>query len=181
MNQLMKNNKRSFLDKAMSRYYRYKLGIKGRDVTFDANVHLMRFPKNINLAAGVYVKSGARLCPCNKTAKISIGSKTTIGYGTLIFASGNITIGADCMIAPNVYLVDSDHGVKLGASMNTQSNVIEPIVVEDDVWIGTGAVILKGSHISTGCVVAANSVVKGVLEPYSIYGGIPAKKIGERE
>jgi acetyltransferase-like isoleucine patch superfamily enzyme len=181
MNQLMSQNKRSFMDKLMSIYYRTKLDIRGSSVLFDSVVYLMRYPRNINLGPNVYVKHSARLCPCNEEAKIMIGSRTTIGYNTLIFASGSISIGSDCMIAPNVYLVDSDHGTELGQKMNIQANVVEPITVEDDVWIGTGAVILKGTHIAEGCVIAANSVVKGRLEPFSIYAGAPAKKIGLRK
>ena len=181
MNQLMKNNKRNFLDRIMSRYYRYKLGITDKTVIFDTTVYLMRYPKNIFIDSGAYIKNGARLCPCNDTAQIHIGNKTTIGYNTLIFASGNITIGNDCMIAPNVYLVDSDHGTQVGERMNRQPNIVGLITVENDVWIGTGSVILKDSHITEGCVIAANSVVKGTLEPFSIYGGAPAKKIGIRK
>jgi acetyltransferase-like isoleucine patch superfamily enzyme len=65
--------------------------------------------------------------------------------------------------------------------MNRQPNIVGLITVENDVWIGTGSVILKDSHITEGCVIAANSVVKGTLEPFSIYGGAPAKKIGIRK
>ncbi|BBL87587.1 hypothetical protein VroAM7_02400 [Vibrio rotiferianus] len=85
------------------------------------------------------------------------------------------------MIAPNVYVVDSDHGTQREYAMNSQPNITAPVIIEDDVWVGTGAVILKGTYIPQGCVIAANAVVKGKLEPYGIYAGIPAKKIGERE
>ena len=181
MSQFKKNNKRSLFDSVMSHYYRFRLGTADPSVLFDAFVHLMRFPRNIHLDSGVYLKGGARICPCNLNAHINIGKNTTVGYNTFVFASEQITIGDNCMIAPNVYLVDSDHGTERAQLMNAQDNITSPIVVEDDVWIGTGAVILKGTHISTGCVIAANSVVKGNLEPYSIYGGVPAKKLGERE
>jgi acetyltransferase-like isoleucine patch superfamily enzyme len=170
MNQLMTQTKRSFIDKLMSVYYRRKLGLKGNSVMFDSVVHLMR-----------YLKFNARLCPCNETAEIAIGNRTTIGYNTLVFASESIKIGKDCMIAPNVYLVDSDHGSELGTNMNAQANVVDPIVVEDDVWIGTGAVILKGARIAKGCIIAANSVVKDCPEPHSIYAGAPAKRVGRRK
>jgi acetyltransferase-like isoleucine patch superfamily enzyme len=181
MNQLMTQTKRSFIDKLMSVYYRRKLGLKGNSVMFDSVVHLMRYPRNIRLGSNVYLKFNARLCPCNETAEIAIGNRTTIGYNTLVFASESIKIGKDCMIAPNVYLVDSDHGSELGTNMNAQANVVDPIVVEDDVWIGTGAVILKGARIAKGCIIAANSVVKDCPEPHSIYAGGPAKRVGRRK
>lgn len=141
----------------------------------------MRYPLQIKIGDGAYIKSGARICPCNTSAKIFIGNNTTVGYNTMIFSSSEINIGDDCMIAPNVYLVDSDHGIELGRLMNVQNNTTEPITIEDDVWIGTGSVVLKGTYIPKGCVIAANSVVKGNLEPYTIYGGSPARKIGRRE
>ena len=53
-------------------------------------------------------------------------------------------------------------------------------VVEDDVWIGYGSIILSGVTIGTGSIVASGSIVTKSVEPYSIYGGVPAKKLGDR-
>lgn len=55
-----------------------------------------------------------------------------------------------------------------------------PVIVEDDVWIGTGEIIVKGVTVGRGAVVAAGSVVTRNVEAYSIVGGVPAKKIGKR-
>lgn len=180
MNQFRKHNKQSIRVKLINWLYRYKIGALNIKVFFDAKVHLMRYPRNIFLEEGVYIKYGARLCPCNPNAKIRVGKFTTIGYDTKIFSSGSIAIGNNCMIAPNVYIVDSDHGMEKDSLMNLQENIVDKILIDDDVWIGAGAVILKGTKIAQGCVIAANSVVKGELEAYSIYGGVPAKKIGKR-
>lgn len=180
MSQFNAHQKRSLWDKIMTFFYRRRAGRVGINVRFDSIVHLMRYPELIELSDDVYIKSGARLCPCNTEARITIGKRTTIGYNTLIFASEAIEIGADCMIAPNVYFVDSNHGIDRSLRMNIQANTTAPIKVEDDVWIGTGTVVLKGSFIAQGCVIAANSVIRGSLEPFSIYAGSPAKKVGTR-
>ncbi len=182
MVQFRKNNKRSIYSKLITYYYKWLIKGSSIGVQFDFQVYLMRFPRNIQLKDFVYIKSGARLCPCNNKAYIYIGKNTTIGYDTKIFASECITIGDNCMIAPNVYIVDSDHGVDRNELMNAQSNVTAEIKIGNDVWIATGAIILKGAIIPDGCIIAANSMVTGKfeLEPYSIYGGTPAKKIGER-
>ena len=55
-----------------------------------------------------------------------------------------------------------------------------PITIGSDVWIGSGVRVLGGSIIGNGCVVGAGSVVKGVLNPYAVYVGTPARKIRER-
>jgi maltose O-acetyltransferase len=56
-----------------------------------------------------------------------------------------------------------------------------PVVIEDDVWIGTRVIILPGVHVGTGSVIGAGSVVTHDVEPYSIVGGNPAKLIRYRK
>jgi len=144
-------------------------------------VELLRNPRNIRLGAEVVVKSGAQLCPCNASASISVGDRTTIGFYTFIYASSEIFIGADCMIAPFAYLVDSNHGTRREVRMNLQSNQSKPIHIEDDAWIGAHAVILPGVTVANGAVVAAGAVVTRSVEAFSIVGGVPARPIGARE
>lgn len=127
------------------------------------------------------IKSGARLCACNAQAQISIGENTTVGYHTYMFASEKITIGGNCLIAPFVYLVDSDHSIAKDQLINQQTNQTAAIEIGNDVWIGTGAKILKGVRVGDGAVIAAGALVKDDVAPYAIVGGIPAKKISERQ
>lgn len=159
---------------------RRKLGACGPGVFFEPDVHLMRYPQFIYLGDELVIKAGARICPANTNASIRIGSRTTVGYHTYLFASEQITIGDDCLIAPFVYLVDSDHGINRDKRINQQPNQTAPIKVGNDVWIGTGAKILKGVTIGDGAVIASGALVKDDVEAYSIVGGIPAKKISER-
>ena len=56
----------------------------------------------------------------------------------------------------------------------------EKVVIEDDVWVGHGSIILSGVTIGKGSIIAAGSVVTGNVESYSIYGGNPARKIKDR-
>lgn len=158
-----------------------KLGKMGTDIYFEKGVHLMRYPQNISLGSGLVIKEGARICPCNNKAIISIGDNTTVGYHTYLFASEKITIGHNCLIAPFVYLVDSDHNIAKDKLINQQPNSTSPITIGNDVWIGTGAKILKGVTIHDGAVIASGALVKDDVEAYSIVGGIPAKKISERQ
>lgn len=170
----------------MATHFRYwrnkqKLGACGKGVFFEPGVSLMRFPENIFLGSQMVLKTGARLCACNEQAIIRIGENTTVGYHTYLFASAGISIGDNCLIAPFVYLVDSDHSIDRQELINRQPNQTAPISVGNDVWIGTGAKILKGVTIGDGAVIAAGALVKDDVAPYTIVGGIPAKKISERK
>jgi len=159
---------------------KWVLGRIGKRVSVDRNVGLLRFPKNIFIEDDVAIKEGARICSCNRNATITIGARTTIGYHTFIFASEQIQIGDDCLIAPFVYIVDSDHGVRRGVRINQQSNITAPIIIGNDVWVGCNATILKGVTIGDGAVIAANSLVNRDVPANVIVGGTPAKQIGER-
>ncbi len=176
---------RKHLKPTLASRYRYwresrRLGACGEGIHFEKDVHLMRYPQNISLGANMVVKSGARICACNENATVSIGENTTFGYHSYLFASERIEIGNNCLIAPFVYLVDSDHTIARDQLINKQPNQTAPIEIGDDVWIGTGAKILKGVRIGTGAVIAAGALVKDNVAAYAIVGGIPAKKISER-
>ncbi len=172
-----------FTDKHERRLRKFKSKLKhcGDRVFVEKNVKVLRYPDNVSIKNGVVIKEGTRICSCNETATVEIGSNTTIGYHTFIFSSESITVGDDCLIAPFVYLVDSDHQIAKGQLINEQPNVTSPISIGDDVWIGTGAKILKGVNIGRGAVIAAGAVVSQDVGPYEIFGGVPAKKIGERK
>ena len=160
---------------------RKRIGFLGDEVFIDKNVELQRFPKNISVDAHVVLKEGSRICACNEIAKISIGKNTTIGFHTFIFASEKISIGENCLIAPFVYIVDSDHSAERGPLINQQPNITSAVQIGNDVWIGAGAKILKGTTIDDGAIIAAGAVVSGYVPSNEIFGGIPAKKISERK
>ncbi len=179
-NQLRKHIKFTWRNHVRSFLHRFRLGTLGKRVFIDSDVSLLRYPKNINLGDDIVLKKGAQICSCNESALIKIGNRTTVGFYTFIYASERIEIGADCLIAPFVYIVDSDHSIQRNLPINQQANQSQQIRIMDDVWIATGAKILKGVTIGQGAVVAAGAVVKEDVEPFSIVGGIPAKVLGHR-
>ena len=162
-------------------FYRIKGTNIDKSVIIYKRAQILRYVSNITLKKNVIVKSGVQICACNKSAKIDIGENTTIGFYTFIYSSDKIKIGNDCMIAPFVYLVDSDHGTKLNSTMNSQPNKTSPIIIEDDVWIGANSTILPGVKIGKGSIVAAGSVVTTDVPENNLYGGVPAKFLKHRE
>ena len=108
---------------------------------------------------------------------IHIGDNCFFNTNVSITALSNINIGNNVKIANNVVIVDHDHDYKNGL----QGYVCEKITIDDNVWIGANAVILKGVHIGTGAVVAAGSVVKDDIPEHSIVGGVPAAIIKRYE
>ncbi len=180
-NQLRQHLKYRISHKVRQWIQKRRLGRLGKHVWIDKHVALMRYPENIFIDDHVVLKEGAKICACNKNAIIKIGKNTTVGYYDFFFASEKIIIGDDCLIAPFVYVVDSNHKAERNRKINQQPNETAPIIIGNDVWIASNVTILKGVTIGDGAVIAANSVVNKDVEPYTIVGGTPAKKIGERK
>lgn len=116
---------------------------------------------------------------------IILGDFVYIGPGAHFSSIVEIKIGNKVMFGPNVTILGGDHNISvIGKYMYDVKKKLpendQPIIIEDDVWIGAGVIVLKGVTIGTGSVVAAGSVVTKSIEPYSIVAGIPATKIRNR-
>ncbi|WP_158856549.1 acyltransferase [Lunatibacter salilacus] len=107
-------------------------------------------------------------------AELTIGNHTFVNTGTILSATNRITIGNNVQIANQVILMDGDfHGVDDREKMKAPSEII----IEDDVWIATRSMILKGVTVGKGSTVAAGSVVTKDVPPFTLVGGVPAKII----
>lgn len=117
---------------------------------------------------------------------ISVGNDVYIGPGAKFSASeSSITLGNKIMFGPNVTIMGGDHNTSvIGEYMyDIKEKLPEndlPVIIQDDVWVGCGAIILKGVTIGTGSIVAAGALVIKSVPEYSIVGGVPAKIIGQR-
>ncbi len=85
-------------------------------------------------------------------------------------------IGEKCMIAWDCVIMDRDYHAVEGVVEQTK-----PVIIEDNVWIGCRAIILKGVHIGKNAVVGAGAIVTKDVPEYAIVGGNPAKVIRMRE
>jgi acetyltransferase-like isoleucine patch superfamily enzyme len=113
--------------------------------------------------------------------KLAIGNNSFIGRSAFINAAGGVRIGADVLIGPGVKIWSADHQFSSRKiPVRAQGHSVSPIVIGDDVWIGVDSVILRGTKIGTGAVIAAGSVVTKDVAEFKIVAGVPAKVIGER-
>lgn len=112
---------------------------------------------------------------------LQIGNNCSVNTNVQFGASaGKLIVGDNVSIAPNVVIRVANSGMRRDALMKDQAHTYGEIIIEDDVWIGSNAVITSGVTLAKGTVVGAGAVVTKSTEPYSIVGGVPAKKIGER-
>lgn len=117
---------------------------------------------------------------------ISIGNDVYIAPGALFLSSDSeIFIGNKVLFGPNVTIITGDHPIDLRGKYiydikDKKPGEDLPVVIEDDVWVGTSAVILKGVTIKRGAIVAAGAVVTKDVPPYAIVGGVPARVIRYR-
>lgn len=113
---------------------------------------------------------------------VSVGADTHIQARCQISAYlGSVRIGAGVQVAPACAFYPYDHGTEAGAPMREQPLTTRgDIVVEDDVWLGYGVVVLSGARIGRGAVVGANSVVTGEIPAGAVAVGAPARVVRMR-
>lgn len=116
-----------------------------------------RLPGDLKAGDFSYIGPGASLCP-----KVSIGKYTLLG--------------------PGVTVTGSDHLFRMSGTPIVFAGrpPLEPTVIGADVWVGNGTLIMAGVRIGDGAIIAARSVVTKDIPEFSIYAGVPAKKVGDR-
>lgn len=122
-----------------------------------------------------------------KGGPVTLGFASTVGDGC--YLSGEVTLGRYTQIGPSVTIVDRDHptthltsftGRSLFDGQQKSFQEVRPVTIGNDVWVGANSVILAGAVLGDGSVVAAGSVVRGVVEPFAVVAGVPARQIGQR-
>ncbi len=115
---------------------------------------------------------------------VFIGQRCFINSGTVMYTGNGIRIGDDVLIAANCTFAPVNHAYQSREVSIREQGFLPSkggIVIEDDVWIGAGCVVLDGSVIRRGAVVGACSLIRGELVEYGIYSGNPLTHRGNRE
>jgi len=114
--------------------------------------------------------------------RLEIGHHTDIAHDCRLVVGKEVKIGAHVEIAGAVTIRDSGghpaDPARRAAGAPPDEADVKPIVVHDNVWIGSHVLILPGSDIGEGSIVSAHSVVSGVVAPYTVVAGNPARRIG---
>jgi acetyltransferase-like isoleucine patch superfamily enzyme len=187
------------------KFYPMLLGKVGRGAVFGSNI-VLRHPKKIILGDNVIIddnvlmdakgseNSGITLedevfigrnsiLSC-KGGEIILKERANIGFNCEIFSSNKVVIGKDNLVAAYSYIVGGGN-YKLDRTdipINQQPDFEGKggVTTEEDVWIAAHVVLLDGSKVGKGSVIAAGAVVSGEIPEYTIAGGVPAKILKER-
>lgn len=143
--------------------------------------------RKYSIGKGFYASGGVRLW-----------AKSRLQIGTNFYMGRFSEIQCDAVIGDNVLFGNSvclagryDHNYQqVGTPIAHAERILsadynwkglgQQVVIGDDVWIGIGSIVLTGVVIGEGSIIGAGSVVTRNVEPYSIYAGVPARKLGER-
>ena len=109
-------------------------------------------------------------------AKLVVGNNTYVNHDTFIRCRSSIVIGDNCSIAYGVIIQDSDYHVIYSENGEAKPDTL-PIIIENNVWIGARAIILKGVRIGEGAIIGSGSVVAKDVPPYSLVVGNPARVV----
>lgn len=113
--------------------------------------------------------------------KLRVGEGSAWSQGCLFNCDGGLSIGKNVLIGPHVCIHTTNHVYQDKAvPIKFQGNTPEPVIIEDDVWVGANCVILPGVKLGKGCVVGAGSIVTKSIPSFGVAVGNPAHVIKYR-
>lgn len=109
--------------------------------------------------------------------QIEIGSNVFINYHCIVVSKSKIVIGNNVKIGPNVMIYDHDHDFRNHDSGPAENYLQDDISIEDNCWIGAGAIILRGTHLGKNCVIGAGTICQGIYEDNTLIIGVRENNI----
>ncbi len=139
---------------------------------------------NIIIEDDVVIDSFVKIKPVGGKGDIVIGKSCYINSGCVLYSGNGITIGEYVLIGPNSTLVPINHRFYIKSQKIIDQRFSRSrggIIIESDVWVGAGVMLLDGAVLKKGCVVGAGSLVNKEIPAYSINIGNPVETIGYRK
>jgi acetyltransferase-like isoleucine patch superfamily enzyme len=167
-------------------FFKFVLLLRGTKVPFSAKISkfLINWPHQLSIGQNCVFENNLVFkydSIWRKGPNIIIGDNVFIGRNTEFNISERISIGHDCLIASNCVFIDHDHGFSdKNNPIRLQGSKVSPITIEDNVWIGTSCIILKGVTIGSGSIIGAGSVVTKNVPPHEIWCGSSASRKRKR-
>ena len=134
------------------------------------HIYLMKIAKSATIYYGAQIR---------KPFKIKIGPGTTIGDNAILDGRNGIEIGSNVNLSSNVSIWTEQHDHR-DPWFRCETQIKDKVIIGDRAWLGPNTIVLHDVQIGEGAVVGAGAVVTKNVDDYAIVGGIPAKKIGER-
>jgi acetyltransferase-like isoleucine patch superfamily enzyme len=133
----------------------------------------------IVLGRWVHLGDGNRLRAHEGTLRI--GDKTVLGRENTLNCYLDLEVGPRCIVADWVYMCDFDHRTDdVHRPIKDQGIVKAPVRIGDDVWVGVKASVLRGTDVGRGSVLAAHTVVRDEVPPFSVVAGVPGRVVRDR-
>lgn len=131
-------------------------------------------PWRVRVGARTQIEQDVWLKLVKDDARLEIGAFCYVGRGSELDISDSISIGTRVLIAPNVFITDHEHNIHAGIPIDLQGCRSAPVVIEDNVWLGAGSIVLPGVRIGQGAVVGAGAVVTRSIPKNAVVAGVPA-------
>lgn len=179
---LLRHSIKKLLASARVRYFKL-LGLQIKNGSSLGRI-ICKWPGNLIIGAECTIEDQVHFrisSPFSDENYIQLGDRVFIGECCQLVCMTKIIIGHDTMIAPNTTIVDVGHEIKAGITINKQPITSQEIIIGNDVWIGAGAIILKGVTIGDGSVIGAGSLVNKSVPSYQMWAGSPARFIRNRD
>ncbi|WP_282069432.1 acyltransferase [Olleya namhaensis] len=134
---------------------------------------IFNYPNNVSFGSNCLVDKGARFASELKSGELKIADNVQINRGVYLDFTGGVIIEDNVLISKDCYIISHSHGYDPRSKA-----VAKPLRVARNVWIGAKVLICENVNvIGENSIIAAGAVVTKNVEPNSIYGGNPAKKI----
>lgn len=152
-------------------------------VSSHADIEASTRGTRVVIGAGSVIDSFVKVKPAGGSGDVIIGERVTINSGCVIYTGNGLRIGNDVSVAANCVFAPVNHAFSDRNRLIVEQRFMTSkggIVIEDNVWIGAGSVLLDGVILRQGSVIGAMSLVRGEIPAYGIFAGNPLRKIGTR-